>query len=169
MLIVRRPPRFGPASRVGAQAVAATSRRNARRQANACVSVAVRSRPRRRWCRCRGRNLTGARCCRSRLAPPRDDVAAVVVARLQFWVGLTQELVVVVAERCEPRDFARFHGSGSPLAATTSAYQSARLKLTRSASFAAAMRAGVCDPMIGIAPAGWRMTNASATATRVAP
>ena len=63
----------------------------------------------------------------------QHDVAAMLPARLQLGVGHAQKLVIVVAQRREPADFARGarrHGSFSPRDATSTSYQSCRLQRT---------------------------------------
>ena len=102
------------------------------------------------------------------------DGSAMLEAGEQAPIGHAEELVVVVAQRGEPRDFARRQGfrsrqrfspgggqHGVPLGAAEGR--------SSSASAEARMRSGRCDPTIGIGRAGWAMIQARAAASRVAP
>ena len=88
----------------------------------------------------------------------QHDVPAMLPGGLQLRVRLTEELVIVVAQRREPADFAgTAHGSRSPRAAVSTLYQSVRLQRGLKASGISAMRVTFWVPTSGIGWAGWAM------------
>jgi len=86
------------------------------------------------------------------------DVAAVRPRRTQCGVGHTEKLVVVVAERGEPRVLG--HGSGRPSDAAMMRYNSVRSSDCTGDDAAAASRSGFCVPSNTTGRAGCDSTNA---------
>ena len=94
---------------------------------------------------------------KSALFGVQNDIAAMLPTRRQHRVGLPQKFIVIIAQGGKPADFDRFHGSGTPLAATSTLYQSARVHVILKASAASAIRAGFCEPTMGMGRAGCAM------------
>jgi hypothetical protein len=62
----------------------------------------------------------------------QHDIAAMLPGRSERRIGLAKELIVIIAQRGKPAHFALLgsHGSFSPRAATSTAYQSVRVQLS---------------------------------------
>lgn len=85
--------------------------------------------------------------------------------------GTPRNPVVVVAQGRKPSDLTLLfcHGRGTPLAATSTLYQSVRVHLTRRAAAPSAIRSGCCEPIMGTIPDGWAISQLYAAIERLMP
>ena len=86
------------------------------------------------------------------------NVAAMIPTATQVLARNTELLIVVVAQRTEPRDFGGWqllrHGKGTPSLATTMRYKSSRVSCTLTAAASSCKRSMRCVPMIATALTG---------------